>query len=163
MEKTSPNQTVQLREVQSSDLDRFFIFEQDKEAIFMAAFTTKDPSDRLAFDNHWKKILNNPSIVNKTILYNSMVIGHIAKFMSEDKPEITYWLDKAFWGKGIATKALQLFLEIIAVRPLYARVAKDNIGSNRVLEKCGFHIIGEDSGFANGREQETAEFLRMLS
>ena len=153
---------VQLRDVQQSDLDLFFTFQLDKEAYFMAAFTSKNPADHLAFEKHWTNILNDPDNITKTIVFKNAVVGHIAKFMSEGKPEITYWLDKKVWGKGVATEALNLFLKIIDLRPLYARVAKDNAGSNRVLEKCGFKIIGEDKGFAEGRGQETEEYLRIL-
>lgn len=153
---------INLREVIESDLELFFKFQLDKEANYMAAFTSKDPSDRRAFDNHWNKILNHPDIVNRTILFKNTVVGHIAKFTSEDNPEITYWLDKKFWGKGIATEALKQFLELITIRPIYARVAKDNIGSNRVLEKTGFVIIGENKDYAEGRKQETEEYIRIL-
>ncbi len=153
---------VSLRNVTESDLDLFFRIQLDKEANYMAAFTSRDPSDREAFDKHWKKILSNPDIVNKTILFENSVVGHIAKFTSEDKPEITYWIDKEHWGKGVATRALNQFLKIITIRPLYARVAKDNIRSNRVLEKSGFVIIGENKDFAEGRGGETEEFIRIL-
>lgn len=153
---------ILLRDVQESDLDDFFTFQLDKEANYMAAFTHKDPTDRKAFDNHWKRILNNPDTVNRTILFKNIVVGSIAKFTIEDKPEITYWIDKKHWGKGIATESVKQFLKTITVRPLYARVAKDNIGSNSVLEKNGFEIIGEDRGFAEGRGEETEEFIRML-
>ena len=152
-----------MRDVEDSDLDIFFKFQLDREANYMAAFTTKNPNDRENFDSHWKKIRSNPDIINKTIIYKDIIVGHIAKFMSEDKPELTYWIGRDFWGKGIATQALKQFLLLINIRPLYARVAKDNIGSNRVLEKCGFLIIGEDKGFAEGRGQETEEFIRKLS
>ncbi|GAB4579398.1 MAG: hypothetical protein Fur0022_21360 [Anaerolineales bacterium] len=67
-----------------------------------------------------------------------------------------------FWGKGIATEALPLFLEIQTVRPLYARAVKDNFGSIRVLEKCGFVKIGEDKGFANARGMEVEEVVMEL-
>ena len=153
---------INLRDIIDSDLEFFYNFQLDKEANYMAAFTSKDPSDKEAFDKHWKKILANPDTVNKTILYKNEVAGSIAKYMSEDKPEITYWIGKKFWGKGIATEAVKQFLKQIQIRPMYARVAKDNIGSNRVLEKNGFKIIGEDKGYAEGRKQETEEYIRRL-
>lgn len=159
---TKIEKNISLRSVNDSDLDLFFEFQLDKEANYMAAFTSKDPSDREAFDKHWNKIRSNPDIINKTILFETKVVGHIAKFTSEGKPEITYWIGKEFWGKGIATNALQQFLKIITIRPLYARVAKDNIGSNRVLEKSGFVIIGDNKDFAEGRGEETEEYIRIL-
>ena len=44
-------------------------------------------------------------------------------------------------------------------RPLFARVAYDNYGSQKVLEKCGFKTIGKDTGFANARKMEIEEFI----
>jgi RimJ/RimL family protein N-acetyltransferase len=76
--------------------------------------------------------------------------------------EVGYWIDKPQWGKGIATQALRAFLPYVAERPLYARVVKDNIGSIRVLQKCGFTISGEDKGFANARAAEVEEFIFKL-
>ena len=70
-----------------------------------------------------------------------------------------YWLGREFWGKGIATWALTEFLVFEQCRPIYARVAKDNLASLRVLQKCGFVITGEDKGFANARGQETEEYI----
>ncbi len=78
------------------------------------------------------------------------------------KPEVSYWIGKPYWGKGVATRALSAFLFHVKVRPLYARVAKDNIASLRVLEKCGFARIGEDKGFANARGEEVEEFILRL-
>jgi RimJ/RimL family protein N-acetyltransferase len=51
---------------------------------------------------------------------------------------------EAFLGKGIATAALSRFLIVERARPLYARVAKDNLASLRVLQKCGFATVAED-------------------
>lgn len=154
---------ITLREVFESDLEFFFNFQLDKEANYMAAFTSKDPTDREAFDKHWDRIRSNLDIVNRTILYKNEVVGSIAKFTMENRAEITYWIDKKFWRKGIATEAVRQLLTIVTIRPLYARVAKDNIGSNRVLEKTGFVIIGEDKGYAEGRGKETEEYIRMLN
>ena len=111
---------------------------------------------------HWDKILNSDAIIKQTILYDDQVAGHIVQFEQFGEPEISYWIGKSFWGKGIATSALNSFLKQVTLRPLYARVVKDNIGSIRVLEKCGFVIIGEDKGFANARQAEVEEFILKL-
>ena len=78
------------------------------------------------------------------------------------KPEISYWIDRAHWGKGLATQALSAFLQVLSVRPLYARAAQDNVASIRVLEKCGFIISGYERGFANARGREIDEVLLEL-
>jgi len=149
--------TVTLRDVIPSDLPIFFIHQQDPEANRMAAFTSRDPSDREAFDNHWAKIMNDDTIINKTILYNGEVVGNIAKFIMFGQPEIGYWIGKEFWGKGITTRALAAFLKVVNIRPLYAAAAKDNAGSLRVLQKCGFVITGYGRAYSEARHQEIDE------
>ncbi len=152
-----PPNTVTLRDTVESDLPTLFIQQQDPEANFMAAFTSRDPSDRAAFDTHWHKIMHDDTVINKTILYNGEIAGSIAKFIMFGQPEIGYWIGKEFWGKGIATQALKAFLEIVPIRPIYAAAAKDNPGSLRVLQKCGFVITGYGRAFAEARSQEIDE------
>ena len=129
----------------------------------MAAFTSQDPTDRDAFDSHWARILDSDAMVRRTILVDEAVAGHIILFPMEGDLEITYWLGRDYWGKGIATQALALFLDEVETRPIHARVAKDNIGSKRVLEKCGFEVIGESRWFANARNEEIGELMLKLS
>jgi RimJ/RimL family protein N-acetyltransferase len=152
-----------LRNVVDDDLPIFFEYQLDPEANYMAAFTAKDPTNQEAFMAHWGRILTDETTINQTILFNGQVAGSVSSYEEEGKPEVTYWLGKEYWGKGIATSALKEFLaQKNQIRPIYARVAKDNIGSRRVLEKCGFKIIGESKGFANARGQEIEEFLLEL-
>jgi RimJ/RimL family protein N-acetyltransferase len=108
-------------------------------------------------------ILADETVIIQTIIFNGHVAGSVSSYEDEGKPEVTYWLGKEYWGKGIATWALTAFLtHHNKTRPIYARVAKDNLVSRRVLEKCGFAIIGESRGFANARGQEIEEFLLEL-
>ena len=152
-----------LRNFVNDDLPIFFEYQLDPEANYMAAFIARDPTNQEAFMAHWQRILANKTVILQTILFNGQVAGSVSSYEDEGRPEVTYWLGKEYWGKGIATRALQEFLaQKNPVRPIYARVAKDNIGSRRVLEKCGFKIIGESKGFANARGQEIDELLLEL-
>ena len=152
-----------LRDVVNDDLPIFFENQLDHEANYMAAFTAKDPTNQEAFTEHWHKILANETNIIRTIIFNEQVAGSVSSYKEEGRPEVTYWLGKEYWGKGIATRALKEFLaHHNRIRPIYARVAKDNLGSRRVLEKCGFTVIGESRGFANARGQEIEEFLLEL-
>jgi RimJ/RimL family protein N-acetyltransferase len=152
-----------LRDVLPEDLPIFFEQQLNQEANHMAAFTAKDPTDREAFMTHWHKILGIDTCIIKAILFNGQVAGSVSSYEDEGKPEVTYWLGREYWGKGIATRALKELLTHHSLkRPMHARVAKDNPGSRRVLEKCGFIIVGEDKGFANARGQETEELLLEL-
>jgi RimJ/RimL family protein N-acetyltransferase len=153
---------IRLRDVTADDLPIFFEQQLDPEANYMAAFTSRDPADRDAFNAHWSKILADETIIKQTILCDGQVVGNIASFVQFGEQEVGYWIGKRYWGKGIATQALAAFLPIVPVRPLFARVAKDNRASLRVLEKSGFAIIGEDKGFAGVRGEAIEEWILKL-
>jgi [ribosomal protein S5]-alanine N-acetyltransferase len=153
---------ITLRKTVFTDLEFLFIFQLDKEANYLAAFTSKDPTDKTAYLQKYSKFLNDPSINMCTIMVDNIIAGSIAKFEMEGDAEITYWIDKKFWGKGVATKALKGFLTIENSRPIFSRVAFDNLGSQKVLEKCSFTKVGTDKGFANARQTEIEEFIYKL-
>lgn len=154
---------ILLREVTEADLPIFFEHQQDAQANYMAAFTRKDPANWDAFRAFWTRILGDSTITIRTILFDGQVAGHVSSYEENaGHPEVSYWLGKSYWGKGIATAALRAFLSDVTARPIYARAAKDNHASLRVLEKCGFAIVGESKGFANARGQEVEEYLLQL-
>lgn len=151
-----------LRDVTDDDLPIFFEQQLDPQANWMAAFTAKDPTDREVFMAKWARIRQDKDILIRTIVYDGRVAGSVLSYVSDGEPEVSYWLGREFWGKGIATQALAAFLQIQTLRPIYARAAKDNLASLRVLQKCGFKVTGEDRGFANARGQEVAEYTLRL-
>ncbi|MFC4559396.1 GNAT family N-acetyltransferase [Virgibacillus kekensis] len=153
---------IMLRDVTEDDLRVFFKHQQDLDANHMAAFTSEDPGDWESFLTHWNKILSNKDIIKQTITVQENVAGNILCFEQFAVPGVSYWIGKEYWGKGIATNALREFTKHVTIHPLYARAAKDNIGSLRVLEKCGFTISGEDIGFSNARGEEVEEFVFIL-
>jgi RimJ/RimL family protein N-acetyltransferase len=136
---------VQLRDIQESDLPIFFEQQRDPVANQMAAFPARD---RDTFMAHWAKLMKDEIITLKTILFEEQVAGNLVSFKLTEKREVGYWLGREFWGKGIATRALSEFLKQIEERPLFAHVAKHNIASLRVLEKCGFRLHGEEKNFS---------------
>ena len=152
-----------LRPTEISDLATLFQFQLDKEGGYLAAFMPMDPTDKSAYIDKHTKLLNNPTVNNQTIILDNLIVGSIAKFIIEGDTEITYWVDRKFWGQGIATQALKKFLAIETTRPIFGRVAFDNFGSQKVLEKCGFDKIGTDKGFANARQKEIEEFIYKLN
>ncbi|MDO0932098.1 GNAT family N-acetyltransferase [Streptomyces sp. DG2A-72] len=153
---------VELREVHDSDLPVFYRQMNDPEALWMAAFTPKDPADRDAFDAHWKRIRSSAGVLHRTVLADGDVVGHAAVYGEPDEREVTYWVDRAYWGRGVATAALRVLLIQAPERPLYARAAADNAGSLRVLEKCGFRLTARERGFANARGEEIDEVVLTL-
>ena len=153
------DKNIQLRDVTEADLLTFFEQQRDPEAAQMAAFPSRS---RDGFMSHWTKIMADNSILIKTILFNGDIAGNIVCFDQLGEREVGYWLGKEYWGKGIATQALEEFLEIIGTRPLYAHVAKHNVGSRRVLEKCGFTVAGEDRFFSEFFGKDIDEFILAL-
>ena len=147
-----------LRDVTESDLPILFEQQLDPEATAMAAFPSRD---RESFMAHWAKIMADESNILKTILFDGQVAGNIVSWLQSGEWEVGYWIGKEYWGRGIATKALAEFLGIVKTRPLFAHVAKHNVGSRRVLEKCGFAFIGEDT-YTNPAGVEVEEFILKL-
>jgi [ribosomal protein S5]-alanine N-acetyltransferase len=153
---------LKLRPTEITDLDTLFEFQRDKEGGYLAAFMPTDPTDKPAYISKYTKLLADPTVKNKTILLDNIIVGSIAKFVMHGDTELTYWIDRKFWGQGIATKALKHFLDTETARPIFGRVAFDNFGSQKVLEKCGFVKVGTDRGFANARQAEIDEFIYKL-
>jgi ribosomal-protein-alanine N-acetyltransferase len=153
---------IELRPTNLNDLETLFIFQLDEEANRLAAFTSKNPSDKNAYIEKWTRLLSDEKVNSRTILLKKEIVGSIAKYEMEGDAEITYWIGKEFWGKGIATSALKKFLEIEKTRPIFGRIAFDNFGSKKVLENCLFSKIGIEKGFANAREKEIEEFIYEL-
>jgi RimJ/RimL family protein N-acetyltransferase len=153
---------VFLREILDEDLPHFFDHQRDARAIHMAAFTAKDPYDEAAFARHWRQIRSDASTFNRTIVHGGEIVGHIASFEAEGRREITYWIAPARWGFGFASEALRQFLTLETTRPLYARVASDNLASKRVLQKHSFQPIFETTAHANARNAVIAETLLEL-
>jgi [ribosomal protein S5]-alanine N-acetyltransferase len=154
---------VILQKTTIADLDTLFQFQLDREAIHLAAFTPNDPADKPAYIAKYTRLLSDLTVNNQTIIVDNVIAGSIAKFEIQGEAEITYWIDKQFWGKGIATAALKSLLLMEKARPLHARVAFDNFGSQKVLEKCGFVKTGTDKGYANARQAEIEEYIYLLS
>ena len=153
---------VRLRDVVEADLPVFFQQQLDPVANQMAAFTARDPADHEAFSALWGRVLADPAFLKRTIEVGEDVAGHIVRFERFGLPEITYWLGREYWGKGIATHALQQFLPLVEVRPLYARAAQDNYASLRVLEKCGFLEHSIEKSYAEARRRKIMEVLLIL-
>ena len=95
----------------------------DPDAIRMAAFTSPDPDDRTTFEQRWARLRSDGSTTPRVVEIDSRVVGHIGSFDLEGHREVTYWIGREDWGRGLATRALQEFLQLEATRPLYARAA----------------------------------------
>ena len=152
---------IQLRQVVESDYSIFFEHHRDPVSARMAAFVTKDP-DAGELAARWKRSLADESTMARTIVEGGQVVGFVATFLREGKPQVTYWIARSHWGRGIATAALSQLLRRVAARPIYASAATHNQASLRVLEKCGFTVSGSRKAFAGARGEEIEEVFLQL-
>ena len=131
---------ISLRLPLETDLPILFEQQLDPAATAMAAFPSRD---RGPFMLHWEKIMNDKAVTIRVIVYKGKIAGHLVCWKQNYEQEVGYWLGREFWGKGIGSAALAEFLKIVKIRPLYAHVVNHNIGSRRILEKCGFELLNE--------------------
>jgi len=149
----------ELRGLRDEDLEALFEQWADPVAAHMAAFTAPDHMDRGAFERRLSRLRADETVIVKVIVVDGEVAGTIGSWGDPDEREVTYWIGRSFWGKGIATRALTAYLAVDPARPLHARVAADNLASRRVLEKCGFRVIGHERSFAEARSGEIEEVV----
>ncbi|QJW94141.1 GNAT family N-acetyltransferase [Frigoriglobus tundricola] len=150
---------VHLRPVQPADLPRMYELQLDPESNRMAVM---EPRTKEAFDAHWAKLLDDPGLINRTILRDGVLVGSISCFPWDGADHVGYWIDPAYWGMGIATHALRLLLEEVSKRPLTATAATSNAASIRVLQKCGFVIERVHLAPARERFPECEEAVLVL-
>jgi RimJ/RimL family protein N-acetyltransferase len=151
-----------LREVRDEDLSLLFAQWADPVAAHMAAFTAPDHMDRDAFERRWSRLRADETVLALAVVVDDDVVGTIGSWGDAGDREVTYWIGRSHWGRGIATEALTAFLAVERSRPLRARVASDNVASRRVLEKCGFRVIATDRGYAGARSAEIDELVLRL-
>ena len=72
-------------------------------------------------------------------------------------------MPRRYWGRGVATRALVQFLEVVTERPLYAVVAEHNAASLRVLAKCGFTVVEKSRGAPGARGPAVDELVLKLA
>ena len=154
--------TITLRPLHDDDLDHLFQWESDPAAASMAAFTRSDPTDRAAFDDHYRRVRSDPENTTRAIEEDGTPVGMIASFTFEGDRELTYWVDPARWGRGIASRAVQLFIPGEPKRPLFARAAAHNLGSQRVLERNGFVKTREETAWGHGAGRDVVEHIFRL-
>ncbi|MBV1945625.1 MULTISPECIES: GNAT family N-acetyltransferase [Streptomyces] len=142
---TAEPEDVRLRGVTEDDLELFLAFEHDPEAVRRSRFT---PRPRDAFLTHWRtRVLPGPDSLVRTVTAGGEVAGNIVSWAQEDgRRFVGYWLGRPYWGRGIGSRALALFLALDPVRPLYADPFAGNTASVALLEKHGFARVGTADG-----------------
>jgi RimJ/RimL family protein N-acetyltransferase len=153
------DQDVRLRPVQPGDRSRIYEMQLDPESNRMAVTI---PRLGEAFDLHWAKVLDDPAITARAVLVGEALVGMISCFARDGQDHVGYWIDRAYWGRGIASRALHLLLQEVAKRPLVATAATSNGASLRILQKCGFVVEQVRLSPARERHPECEEAVLVL-
>ena len=87
---------------------------------------------------------------NFAIANDREIIGGIGlifrKGIHRHSAELGYWLGEPFWGRGIMTQVVRIFIDwafrYYPLKRIFAAVYESNPASSRVLEKAGFILEG---------------------
>jgi [ribosomal protein S5]-alanine N-acetyltransferase len=110
---------------------------------FPHPYTPKDAREWLALNVGVTPALNFVIEVDEQFAGS---IGMVPKTdVYRNNMEIGYWLGEPYWGKGIATKAIELICDVIEkekphVNRIYGEVFDTNKASMRALEKNDFQL-----------------------
>ena len=142
-----------LRKVKESDaLPMFLNWASDPEVAKYVAWSAHENVEMT------KKIISiwleeEESI--KTIRFMITIKGSDEPFGNIDvvkyidgNPEIGYCLSRKMWNKGYMSEACLAFIKYLfklGFNKVYVRAEKDNIASNRVIEKCGFAFTHQET------------------
>jgi RimJ/RimL family protein N-acetyltransferase len=145
--------------VLEQDLPRIFAMHGDPVARHMAA-SQRPLEDFEAFSARWHIVMLDPNVTMRVLEIDGALAGFIGTHRAN---EVGYWIDTPFWGQGHASWALAELLTLVAVRPLYAHVAQDNVGSCRVLEKCGFKRLRAERSYSVARQADVDDWVYELT
>ncbi|MFB9414251.1 GNAT family N-acetyltransferase [Dactylosporangium matsuzakiense] len=157
-----PQVAATLRPLREDDLPTMFDIQFDAEAQRQAAFVDGSGRDREAYYAKFRKILADDAIVKRAVEVGGEVVGSAAAYPSRGAMEVTYWIRRDWWGRGVATAALAALVAEVPGRPIYGGAVADNVGSLRVLERNGFVPVGREEGFAEARQATVTELVYRL-
>jgi RimJ/RimL family protein N-acetyltransferase len=153
---------IELRDIDEDDRDAIFDMMRDPDAVAMAAFTAEDPYDRAAFDRWLERNVADPSASTHVVTENGGFAGIAATFSVDSDRELTYWIARHAWGRGVGTGALALLIAHEPERPLFARVAAHNSASVAMVRRAGFTEVSRNVGYAPGVRREVEEIVFAL-
>lgn len=101
------------------------------------------------------------------VLENENVIGIIGcPCINKETCEygIFYQFRQSVWGKGVATTAVEWLLQFMEHKypnaRLFADVVADNIPSEKILNRVGFHMVSEESVERNGITLKVHNYIK---
>lgn len=147
--------------MRESDLPALFEIQCDPAGQVMAAFTDVR-NDREAYLAKLRRLLADDGVLLLVAEVDGEVVGSASTWLRDGRPEVTYWVRRDRWGRGIAGLLLAGLLERTPARPVFGGAAADNLASRRVLERAGFELVGRERAFADARGEVIEEVLFRL-
>ncbi|WBQ06140.1 GNAT family N-acetyltransferase [Kribbella sp. CA-293567] len=149
---------VSLRAITPEDLPTLFENQYDPASATMAGVPIREEAD---FYVRRTRTEADPATDTRAVMVDGEMAGDVVSWTDESGRHVGYRIAQRFWGRGIATTALRLFLAELTDRPLQADLLKTNIGSRRVLEKNGFRLLAPDELPADA--EPTLHYFRLDS
>lgn len=161
-----------LRDYATSDIEALVALANNKLVSRFLVYTFPYPYTRA--DAEWwiSEGVQAEGDVTKVIEYNGQFVGSVGLTRQlgwrDHLAEIGYWLGEPYWGKGIATQAVQQMTESafsdLKLQKLYAPILAPNQASMRVVEKCGYELEGvlKREVFKDGQYYDVYRFANVL-
>lgn len=156
--------TIQLRPWQQEDLDDLIQYANNPKIAQNLTNQFPYPYTRLAGAAFIEMAQASKPIHIMAISLDGKAIGAIGIHPQTDvwsyNAELGYWIAEPFWGKGLATQAVQQIVdygfEHFELTRIFARPFGRNKGSQRVLEKAGFTLEASlpQTIFKNGQWED---------
>jgi len=139
---------IKIRKWEESDIENLVRYANNKRISDNLADAFPFPYSKefgLEFIN---RVSNEKPTKIFAITFENNAIGSIGIFPDKDiyrkNAAIAYWIAEPYWGKGVATSAIEQILtygfDKLDIMRIYAKPFGTNIGSQRVLEKMGFEL-----------------------
>ncbi len=145
-------ESIRIRKLRISDAKDLYENVRDKEIVKWTLMIPhpypKDGALKFIRRTHYSIKKGNAFAFGIEYRETGKVIGVISIHVDwkDKKGEIGYWLGKRYWNQGLMTETVQLIKKFgfdqLNLNRIYARVFENNIGSNKLLEKCGFQLEG---------------------
>lgn len=153
---------IDLRDFDDDDHDAVFAMMRDREALELVAFTADHPDDPDEFDAWLHRRRAHPDVTLFTVTEDGGYAGTAALFRTEADREVTIWLARHAWGRGIGTATLEILVSREPERPLYARAAAHNAAAVAILRRVGFAEVSRAVSFAPGLGRDAEQVVFAL-
>ena len=137
---------LEIKPLRESDLDKLVL---EINNINIAKYVVHIPHPYTLDDakNYFNRSKGNE--LRQNIYLDNSLIGAIGLNKKDENAfEVGYWIGEKYWGNGYASEALHGMIEHLKkhypeIKYLKADYIHGNIGSGKVLQKCGFKMIGK--------------------